>query len=188
MYNYGYDYNYGVEAAESTGAAVLGMSFFSMYMIILLMAIVFAIAESVLTIIVMWKVFKKAGRHGWEAIIPFYNTWTLFDIAGYPGAYIFFGFIPYAGIIILLIFSIKAAISIGQKFKKSNGFIALLAIPFTSLIGYCILAFDNSTFDGRLGKQKIVETPSNESNSFCKYCGTKIKNGDKHCTNCGKEL
>ena len=26
--------------------------------------------------------FKKAGKNGWEAIIPYYNTWTLVNISG----------------------------------------------------------------------------------------------------------
>ena len=33
----------------------------------------------------MWKVFTKAGKPGWAAIVPFYNTYTMLEIAGRPG-------------------------------------------------------------------------------------------------------
>ena len=36
----------------------------------------------VISIVASWKLFKKAGKNGWESIIPFYSTWVLNDIAG----------------------------------------------------------------------------------------------------------
>ena len=42
-----------------------------------LVSLVVAIA----TLIGMWKIFTKAGKPGWGAIVPFYNLYCLFDIA-----------------------------------------------------------------------------------------------------------
>ena len=36
----------------------------------------------VVYVIGLWKLFKKAGKNGWEAIVPFYNTYVLIEIAG----------------------------------------------------------------------------------------------------------
>lgn len=36
----------------------------------------------VLRLIGQWKVFEKAGKPGWAAIIPCYNNWVLFEISG----------------------------------------------------------------------------------------------------------
>lgn len=30
-----------------------------------------------LTFVFDWKIFTKAGRRGWKAIVPFYNLWTM---------------------------------------------------------------------------------------------------------------
>lgn len=30
----------------------------------------------------LWKLFKKAGKNGWEALIPYYNTYILCEISG----------------------------------------------------------------------------------------------------------
>ncbi len=45
-------------------------------------AIVAGIAVTILLIIAMWKLFKKAGEPGWKALIPIYNAYILFKIAG----------------------------------------------------------------------------------------------------------
>lgn len=49
-----------------------------------------AIAAGVVTIIGQWKVFEKAGKQGWIALIPVYNTWTLFEISGIKPYFCFF--------------------------------------------------------------------------------------------------
>lgn len=43
---------------------------------------IIAIAVSVVLIIGRYKLFVKAGVDGWKAIIPFYSSWTLVEIAG----------------------------------------------------------------------------------------------------------
>jgi hypothetical protein len=151
--NYGYDYYNTYNSYDyDTAAAGLVGGFAVTYMIFMLCLSLISIAVSVVEIIAMWKVFKKAGRGGWEAIIPFYNMWTLFEISGIHGAKIFFGFIPVAGPIILLVYEIKAAISLSKKFHKSGGFAVLLIL--LSVVGYCILGFGNAEYDGKLGLQK----------------------------------
>lgn len=153
MYStYGYDYNtYNSYDYDTAAAGIIG-GFATAYIIFMICLSLISVAVAVVEIIAMWKVFKKAGRGGWEAIVPFYNMWTLFEISGYNGANIFFGFIPFAGPIILLVFEIKAAISLSHKFHKSGGFAALLVL--LSVVGYSILGFGNATYDGKLGVQK----------------------------------
>ncbi len=55
----------------------------------------------ILTLVSMWRIYEKAGRKGWEAIIPFYNMWVLAEIVGKPGwlglLAVLFMFIPAIG-------------------------------------------------------------------------------------------
>jgi hypothetical protein len=192
MYNsYNYYDTYSAYDEATVGTA-LGMGMLSI-MIVYISLIAVAIAVSVVEIIAMWKIFRKAGRQGWEAIVPFYNMWTLFEISGYRGSNIFFMFIPYAGIIILLVFEIKAAISLSQKFHKSGGFAALLVL--VPVVGYSILGFGKDEYDGKLGVQRenneqkeepVEKTETN--NNFCTVCGAKLRKNQKHCTKCGKGI
>lgn len=70
--------------------AIFGMlAGFGMVMILLWIALL------VLTIIAMWRLFTKAGEEGWKSIIPFYNVYILFKIAGR-------NFWKYFGIAVLL--------------------------------------------------------------------------------------
>ena len=43
---------------------------------------VMAIAFFILMIVAMWKIFTKAGEKGWKALIPIYNLYIYFKIAG----------------------------------------------------------------------------------------------------------
>ena len=38
-------------------------------------------ALCVLVFVSLWKVFVKAGKPGWAAIVPIYNFWVLYDIS-----------------------------------------------------------------------------------------------------------
>lgn len=48
-------------------------TFWEVMMITMLIGLILAVIQ----LIGKWKIFKKAGRKGWEAIIPLYSTWIL---------------------------------------------------------------------------------------------------------------
>lgn len=53
----------------------------SMPLATFLIIVVLALGAAIfLYIIPMWKIFQKAGRPGWAAIVPVYNNWVLFEI------------------------------------------------------------------------------------------------------------
>ena len=54
---------------------------FALALTILIPLIIIGIGLLVLYIVGYVKLFKKAGRDGWEAIIPFYNDWVLVEIS-----------------------------------------------------------------------------------------------------------
>lgn len=54
--------------------AILGGGMIIFFILILLFIIV--------EIVALWKMFKKAGKNGWESIVPFYSSFVLTEIAG----------------------------------------------------------------------------------------------------------
>ena len=53
--------------------------------VMLLLAVpilIFLLLILVLEIIGRWKLFKKAGKNGWEAIVPFYSSYVYVEISG----------------------------------------------------------------------------------------------------------
>lgn len=108
---------------------------------ILIMTIIFMIIM-IITLISNYKIYKKAGKKGWEALIPIYNYIVLFDIVKIPAWQIIFFFIPIAQIYILF----KMNIELAHKFNKSTGF-GVLAV-FFPFICLPILAFSkNATYN-----------------------------------------
>lgn len=112
--------------------------------------IIFFIAVMVLTIVSMWKVFTKAGKPGWAAIVPIYNLVVLIQIAEKPmwwiAIFLLGGIVPIAGPIAVLVFQVMLFLAIAEKFGKSQGFgvgLFLLGIVF-----WPILAFGDAQYQG----------------------------------------
>jgi hypothetical protein len=89
-----------------------------------------------------WKIFVKAGKPGWAAIVPIYNTIVLLEIVGKPVWWILLLLIP----VVNIIFAIIVVHRLSLSFGKGGGMTFLLLIlPF---IGYPMLGFGNATYVG----------------------------------------
>jgi hypothetical protein len=94
----------------------------------------------VLMIIAMVKIYQKAGREWWEAIVPIYNVYVMLKVVGKPGWWIILYFIPLVNIIISIIVLHK----LSKSFGKNGGFTAgLFFLPF---IFYPILGFSDAQY------------------------------------------
>lgn len=109
-------------------------------LIIYLAIIIFLIAA-------YWKVFEKAGKPGWAAIIPIYNVIVLLEIIGKPVWWLILMLIP----IVNVIFAIWATNLLSKSFGKDEGFtVGLVLLPF---IFYPILGFGDAQYVGPAGNQ-----------------------------------
>ena len=82
-------------AAAAAGAAAAGAAGVGM---LINLAIV------VVGIVAQWKIFTKAGKPGWAAIIPIYNVVVWLEIVGRPIWWIVLCLIPCVNIVVLIIF------------------------------------------------------------------------------------
>ncbi|MCX6996469.1 MAG: DUF5684 domain-containing protein [Kiritimatiellaeota bacterium] len=89
-----------------------------------------------------WKVFTKAGKPGWAAIVPIYNIIVLLEIAGKPLWWIILFFIPIANLVAMIL----VGIAVAEKFGKTGGFGVGLAL--LSFIFYPILGFGDAKYQG----------------------------------------
>jgi hypothetical protein len=108
---------------------------------------------ALLVIVAMWKVFTKAGRPGWAAIIPIYNMYVWCKIVGRPGWWVILMLIPLVNIIIGIILCIDLA----KSFGKGAGFgigIALLGIIFLPILG-----FGSAQYQGPSASPGVAVTP-----------------------------
>ena len=97
--------------------------------------IVIYLAAVIASVAGMWKVFAKAGKPGWGAIVPIYNIVLLLEIVGKPIWWLLLLFIPCVGIVVSVILFIELA----KCFGKGAGFglgLALLSPIFFPLLGF----------------------------------------------------
>ena len=106
-----------------------------------------SLAISVFAIVCVWKIFKKAGREGWEAIIPIYNIIVYFKICGINPWVLLWILLPFVGSIIVFVFTIKACVNLAKAFGKTSGF--AVGLIFLGYIFQAILAFDSSVYNAQ---------------------------------------
>jgi len=94
----------------------------------------------ILMIASLWTIFTKAGKPGWAAIIPIYNTIVLLDIIKKPWWWIFLLMIP----IVNLIFLIIIYNNLAKAFGKGVGY--TLGLIFLGIIFFPLLAFGDSKY------------------------------------------
>lgn len=104
--------------------------------------LIFIIAIAVLMIAGTWKIFTKAGKPGWAAIIPFYNYIVMCEIVGKPLWWFLLMICP----CINFIFLIWVVNLLCKSFGKTEGFtVGVIFLPF---IFIPILGFGDAQYLG----------------------------------------
>ncbi len=83
----------------------------------------------------MWKVFEKAGRAGWTALIPIYNLYVMLRIGENSPLWLLALLVPIANLYAL--YRIHAGVA--RAFGKGIGFglgLAFLGVLFFPLVGF----------------------------------------------------
>lgn len=102
----------------------------------------------ILGIVCLWKIFAKAGRKGWECLIPIWNSIVLCKIAKVSPWWLLsllLGLVPVVGSFIVLGICIWIYIKFAQAFGKGIGF--GLGLAFFSIIFFPILAFGDAEYE-----------------------------------------
>lgn len=127
--NYYVDTSYSLSKTNGLIGTILNMKLF---------IIIIIVVTSILMIISLWKIYKKAGKPGWTSIVPIYNFMVMCEIANKKWWYIFLMFIPIVNIYIILVLYN----GIAKKFEKNDGFVVgMILLP---AIFFPILAFGKS--------------------------------------------
>jgi hypothetical protein len=108
----------------------------------------------VITILIFWKVFAKAGEPGWQGIIPIFNLFILMKIAGKPMWWALLLFVPLVGIVIAIFYNMALA----ERFGKSQLF--GLGLCFIPTVFFGILAFGDAQYNPGNAVQVQVPDPA----------------------------
>lgn len=107
---------------------------------------VVVLAVAVVVLVGWWKVFVKAGKPGWGAIVPFYNLYCQFAITFGNGWLFLLLLVPCVNVVMQIIMCVKLA----QAFGKSGGFaVGLIFLPF---IFIPMLGFGDAEYIGPVTK------------------------------------
>jgi uncharacterized membrane protein YhaH (DUF805 family) len=87
------------------------------------------------TIAGIWKTFEKAGKPGWAALIPFYNTFVLTEVARKEILWFVLTLIPCVNIVAIIVICMDVAKNFGKDPLYGIG-LALLPFIFFPLLGF----------------------------------------------------
>ena len=105
-------------------------------------ASIISLIIAVVEIVAMWKLYVKAGKPGWAAIIPIYNVIVMLQIAKKPWWYLLLMLIPIVNFVIAII----TTMAFVKAYGKDTAW-GILAIFFAPIV-YPILAFGDSKYVG----------------------------------------
>jgi hypothetical protein len=99
----------------------------------------------VVMVIAHWKIYEKAGKPGWAAIVPIYNIIVLLEIVGKPVWWILLLLVPCVNIVFLVWMTNLLSKSFGQ----SEGF--TVGLLLLGIVFYPMLGFGNYQYIGPAG-------------------------------------
>ena len=105
-------------------------------------------------LVATWKLYSKAGRPGWAALIPIYSTVVFCQMCGRSGWLTLALMIPGVNVIV----SIMLSVDLARVFGRGTGF--ALGLIFLSPIFFPILAFGSSRYVGRQSGPSGMAVPS----------------------------
>lgn len=180
-----------------------------MFIILGLIIIMIFFIFLVLYIIGRWKLYQKAGKNGWEAIIPFYNDWIYVEISGlnwwwfllvmattisslYDSLYSDDIFISLITSLISLFALFVCNYNISKKLHKDTAFAILMTIfPFIliPMIGLSdSYKFDNNVPVSNNGPFDNSNTVNNMTTNSYENKETNNNSNLKYCSHCGSQV
>jgi len=106
----------------------------------LIISLVIFLAITFVVIISFYKLFEKAGKPGWAAIVPIYNFIVMLEIAKKPIWWIVLLIVPIVNFIILILVLISFLKAYGKE-----GIVDILLALFVGVIYFPMIAFSDST-------------------------------------------
>ena len=133
--------------------------------------LIFMIAIYVVTVVGLWKMYVKAGRPGWAAIIPIYNWWVWVEMIGRPRwwfwalvASVLLSWIPVVGVILgilMFVLYLMGCLDMAKAFGRGAGTgIGLWLVPF---VFAPILGFGDAQYLGPVassGRRRLRRRPA----------------------------
>lgn len=112
------------QGGGSDGAAAAGL-FFLLFNLLVVIASVAG----------LWKVFVKANKPGWAALVPIYNLFVLAEVGGKPAWWAILLLIPLVNLIVLLLIFMGIARNFGKSELYGIGLL-FLGFIFFPLLGF----------------------------------------------------
>lgn len=108
-----------------------------------ILIILFSLIVAAFYVYCAWRIFEKAEKPGWAALVPIYNTLVQLEIIQRPWWWILLMFIPAVNLVLTVVIIFDLA----KVFGKDNGF--AFGLLFLAPIFVPILALGSAVYTPR---------------------------------------
>ena len=140
---------------SGTIEGVAAVIFYLIYMIVYFGILAFIIAS-------VWKLFTKAGEAGWKSLIPVYNTYIMYKIAGKKNLFWAQLGIGIAVIILCVAFMVSMIVSLASLFGGASAdasygvfWISLLLLLVASIASFVVQCIFNVGLAKSFGQETL---------------------------------
>ena len=159
----------GISESLLGGGIAIGILIF-----ILVLAFIIVVPFVVFELLGRYKLFKKMGKEGWEAIIPFYSSYTLCEISGLDTYWFILMVAPtlisigaqfvealsifsFIGNIAVILANVAVAYNLRIKFNKDNTWVVLAALFSGIIIPYMGFNSDQPDMNAEVSKDAFFQ-------------------------------
>lgn len=132
---------------------ILILMFINKFKLLPVWCTLLSLSAYLMTSLLLWPVFDKAGEAPWKALIPIYSSYTLYEISGYHGWYFFLTLIPTVGQVLGCVLGALTAMSLAKKFGKEPTW-GIIYLFLLCVVGWIIIAVTNMTYNSSAGHKK----------------------------------
>lgn len=186
-------------------------AFILVFLVFWLIVSIISFIFLIMSIIGLWKMFTKAGKEGWKALIPIYNLVVLCEIVGISPYWILIVFVcallnvvPVVGQLLSLAasiyFAVILSVSIAKSYGKSDDY--AIGIFLLTPIFYMILGMGSSIYQGPkpmndpvykwleelFGKKNQTSTNSSNANNNVGAAEILNESAVRYCGKCGTKV
>jgi Family of unknown function (DUF5684) len=97
---------------------------------------------AVMSVMVMWTIYERAGQPGWASLVPIYNMIVLMNVAGRPAWWFLLMGIPIVNLVIWFMICMDLAVAFDRGIPFAAG---LFLVPF---VFFPLMAFGEPDYVG----------------------------------------
>lgn len=128
----------------NTASTIKNAATLTSTILLIVMCAILVITILIIYTMALWKIFTKAGKPGWAAVVPVYNAVVYFQICGLNPWLLLLFLVPYLNVVAISIILSISYVNLTRAFKRDIYY--MFGLMFFNILFLAIFAFGNDRY------------------------------------------